>query len=219
MKKKTSAAASKNKAETTQSSPPPTDAAPAELERAIGQQVREYRLSLGNTVAELARSAGVSPGMLSKIENGLTSPSLATLRALSSALNVPVTALFRRFEEKRDASFVRAGEGLPIERRGSRSGHEYRLLGHSIGQKTLIEPYLVTLTSDSEVFPLFQHSGQEFLYLLSGEARYRVGSQIYHMRPGDSLFFDADAPHGPEELLKLPVELLSFMVRTDGTEG
>lgn len=182
------------------------------LEVAIGHQVREYRTKLGMTVADLGRQANLSPGMLSKIENGVTSPSLSTLQSLSRALNVPVTAFFRKFEEQRDATFVKDGQGLAIERRGTRAGHQYHLLGHTIGKNLVVEPYLVTLSEQSDVFPLFQHSGLEFIYLLEGEVAYRHGSKLYAMQPGDSLFFDADAPHGPEELRKLPIRLLSVIV-------
>lgn len=182
------------------------------LEVAIGHQVREYRTKLGMTVADLGRQANLSPGMLSKIENGITSPSLSTLQSLSRALNVPVTAFFRKFEEQRDATFVKAGQGLAIERRGTRAGHQYHLLGHTIGKNLVVEPYLVTLTEQSDVFPLFQHSGLEFIYLLEGEVAYRHGNKLYAMEAGDSLFFDADAPHGPEELRKLPIKLLSVIV-------
>ncbi len=182
------------------------------LEVAIGRQVHEYRQKLGMTVADLARQAGLSAGMLSKIENGQTSPSLATLQALSGALNVPVTAFFRKFEEQRDATYVKAGEGLAIERRGTRAGHQYHLLGHSIGKSLVVEPYMVTLTETSDVFPIFQHAGQEFIYIVEGEVGYRHGDKLYDMHPGDSLFFDADAPHGPEELRKLPIRLLSVIV-------
>ena len=66
-----------------------------DLESAIGRQVRRLRKRLDMRVTEVAGLAGLSSGMLSKIENGLTSPSLATLQALSTALNVPVTALFQ----------------------------------------------------------------------------------------------------------------------------
>ncbi|MBL8574278.1 MAG: helix-turn-helix transcriptional regulator [Hyphomicrobiaceae bacterium] len=182
------------------------------LEVAIGRQVHEYRTKLGMTVADLGRQAGLSAGMLSKIENGVTSPSLATLQALSGALNVPVTAFFRKFEEQRDAAFVKAGQGLSIERRGTRAGHHYHLLGHSIGKSLVVEPYMVTLSEDSDVFPLFQHAGQEFIYIVEGEVTYRHADKLYEMSPGDSLFFDADAPHGPEELRKLPIRLLSVIV-------
>jgi transcriptional regulator with XRE-family HTH domain len=182
------------------------------LEAAIGRQVREYRISLSMTVVDLARQADLSAGMLSKIENGMTSPSLATLQGLSRALNVPVTSFFRKFEESRDATFVAAGQGLAIERRGTRAGHQYQLLGHSIGNKDIVlEPYLVTLTEQSDVFPVFQHSGQELIYVLEGEVTYRHGNRLFAMKMGDSLFFDADAPHGPEVLQKLPVRLLSVI--------
>src|ERR1700742_883023 len=82
------------------------------LEQAIGVQVRQLRRRVGITVSELAASAGLSGGMLSKIENGQISPSLASLQALASALNVPLTTFFSTFEEKRDCSYVKAGTGV-----------------------------------------------------------------------------------------------------------
>jgi transcriptional regulator with XRE-family HTH domain len=182
------------------------------LEVAIGRQVRGFRKKLDLTVAGLAKLAGVSNGMLSKIENGLASPSLATLQSLATALHIPVTAFFRKYEEERDVSFVRAGQGLAIERRGTRAGHQYHLLGHSIGKTLGVEPYLITLTEESDVFPIFQHSGMEFIYMIKGKVDYRHGDQTYTLNPGDSLFFDADAPHGPEELKNLPIQFLSVIV-------
>jgi transcriptional regulator with XRE-family HTH domain len=187
------------------------DAIQARLEVAIGREVREFRKKLDMTVADLAKLADLSAGMLSKIENGMTSPSLDTLQALSRALHVPVTAFFRRYEEERDATFVPAGQGLTIERRGTRAGHQYQLLGHTLRKNIAVEPYLITLTEKSDVFPIFQHAGVEFLYMLEGEVGYRHGNKTYVMRPGDSLFFDADAPHGPDELRKLPIRFLSII--------
>jgi transcriptional regulator with XRE-family HTH domain len=184
-----------------------------QLEVAIGRQVRAFRNQLNMTVAEVAKQAGLSPGMLSKIENGHTSPSLATLSALSRALNVPVTSLFRKYEQERDCTFVKAGEGLTIERRGTRAGHQYQLLGHTIGKQVSVEPYLITLTEQSEIFPLFQHNGVEFIYMLGGEVVYRHGDKVYRLAPGDSLFFDADVPHGPEELVSLPIRFLSILIQ------
>jgi transcriptional regulator with XRE-family HTH domain len=191
------------------------------LEVAIGREVRAFRKKLGITVSDLARATGLSLGMLSKIENGVTSASLTTLQRLSRALGVPVTALFRRFEEKRDAVFVKAGQGLHIERRGTRAGHQYQLLGFTGGTSHAItvEPYLITLTHESDVFPLFQHSGLEFLYMLEGEVIYRHADKLYTMLPGDSLFFDADAPHGPEELVRLPIRFLSIISYPRAQEG
>ena len=154
-----------------------------------------------------------SVGMLSKIENGNISPSLTTLQTLSQALGVPMTLLFRSFEEAKGAVFVRAGEGLEIERRGTRAGHQYNLLGHldTNTSGVMVEPYLIKLTANSDVFQTFQHEGLEFLYMLEGEVRYRHGDQLFTMRQGDSLFFDADAPHGPEDLITLPARYLSII--------
>jgi len=150
---------------------------------------------------------------LSKIENGNISPSLTTLQSLSKALGVPLTSFFRRFEEPRNATFVKSGQGINIERRGTRAGHQYSLLGHIDNNSSgvTVEPYLITLTAESDVFPTFQHEGMEFLFLLEGEVVYRHGDQLYQMEPGDSLFFDADAPHGPEQLVKLPCRYLSII--------
>ncbi|HEY0218732.1 MAG TPA: XRE family transcriptional regulator [Afipia sp.] len=183
------------------------------LEVAIGREVRAFRNKLGINISDLAAATGISVGMLSKIENGMTSPSLTTLQALSRALSVPVTSFFRRYEERRSVTFVKAGEGLAIERRGTRNGHQYHLLGYTGDQssRVVVEPYMITLTKESDVFPLFQHSGMEFLYMLEGEVVYRHADMRYTMTPGDSLFFDADAPHGPEEMVKLPIRFLSII--------
>ena len=183
------------------------------LETAIGREVRDFRHQRGMTVADLAQATGLSVGMLSKIENGVTSASLNTLQALSSALSVPVTAFFRRFEERREAVHVKAGEAVEIEREGTRAGHQYRLLGHlgANSSGVVVEPYLITLTEESDIFPTFQHEGIELLYVLEGEVSYRHGDNSYHLRAGDSLFFDADAPHGPDELIQRPIRYLSVI--------
>ena len=164
------------------------------LAEAIGAQIREFRKQLEVTMAEVAHLAGLSVGMLSKIERGVSSPSLSTLTAVAAALNVPVTAFFRKYEEQRDCAYVRAGEGLVIERAGTRAGHEYRLLGHSIRSHLTVEPYLITLTDKSEIFPLFQHPGVEFLYILAGEVLYRHGRKTYTDRKYNHPFRRERAP-------------------------
>ncbi|MCP5072442.1 MAG: helix-turn-helix domain-containing protein [Rhodobacteraceae bacterium] len=183
------------------------------LEVAIGRAVRSFRKQQGLTVAELATKTGLSVGMLSKIENGNTSPSLTSLQTLANALSVPLTAFFHQFEERREAVHTKAGEGVEKERAGTRAGHQYNLLGH-IGANTsgvIVEPYLITLTDKSDVFPAFQHAGIETIYMLEGEVGYRHGDEIYDLKPGDTLHFDADTPHGPERLTTLPCRYLSVI--------
>ncbi|MFK7860759.1 MAG: helix-turn-helix domain-containing protein [Granulosicoccus sp.] len=191
------------------------------LEVAIGLEVRLLRKHVGLTVAELAEKSGVSLGMLSKIENGLTSPSLTTLQSIAHSLGVQISQLLKRFEEQRPAHFVKAGEGAAQERRGTRAGHQYQLLGFlgSNDSGVIVEPYVITLTDDSDVFPTFQHDGLEFLYMLEGCVEYRHCDEVFVMQPGDSVFFHADAPHGPEKLITLPARYLSIISYPQGGTG
>lgn len=183
------------------------------LEVAIGRQVRELRKRQRMTGADLATQTGLSVGMLSKIENGVISPSLNTISLLAHALRVPLVQLFSGYEEERGCMHVKAGEGVEIEREGTRAGHQYNLLGHigSNNSGVVVEPYLLTLTDASERFPVFQHEGIELLYILEGCVNYRHGDKTYLLEPGDSLLFDSDAPHGPEEIITLPLRYLSVI--------
>src|SRR2546423_24414 len=124
---------------------------------ASGVQIRQLRKGQDITAAELAHQAGLSAGMLSKIENGTVSASLESLESLARALNVPLTSFFATYEERRDCSYVPAGKGVTIERRGSKAGHQYHLLGHSIAGNLVVEPYLITL---SECAALSGYSGK-----------------------------------------------------------
>ena len=183
------------------------------LEVAIGREVRALRQAQRVTVAELSEQAGLSAGMLSKIENGAISASLTTLQSLARTLSVPITDFFRSYEVEREAVHTRAGDGAEIVREGTRAGHQYNMLGHlgANASGLQVEPYVITLSEESDVFPTFQHDGVEFLYILEGEVDYRHGNRLFALKPGDTLFFDADAPHGPEVLVKLPVRFLSVI--------
>lgn len=179
----------------------------------VGSSARRLRMAQGLTLAEVSLSAGISQGMLSRLETGDVSPSLETLAALSAALGSNVAALFRDgVPATSDAQHVRRGEGLEVVRRGTKRGHTYHLLASDRGPRRVFEPFLVTLTSKSEVFPEFDHPGTEFIHILEGSLRYRHGPESYLLRPGDSLTFRGDVPHGPEKLLKLPVRMLSIII-------
>ncbi len=182
------------------------------LGQVIANHVRSRRLEIGFNVGQLAERTGISKGMLSKIENAQTSPSLSTLERLAAALDMPVTSLFRGLAEERDAVFVKAGSGPEIVRKGTRAGHTYELLGSLRGPYKRVEPLLVSLDDETEVFPLFQHSGIEILYMLSGVMEYGYGRQRYKMERGDTLQFEGEIPHGPTMLVKLPIRFLSFTI-------
>jgi quercetin dioxygenase-like cupin family protein len=84
-------------------------------------------------------------------------------------------------------------------------------LGYPDGLTGSVEPHLITLTEKSQEYPIIRHTGYEFIYMLQGEFLYRHSNKVYRMAPGDSLFFEATAVHGPEELVKLPIRLLSVV--------
>ena len=164
------------------------------LEQAIGVQVRQlrrasrhYRIGAGGRGRAFRRDA---------VENRERADLAIACQpaGLSPArLNVPLTTFFSTFEEKRDCSFVKAGSGVVIERRGTKAGHQYALLGHALGGAVVVEPYLITLHKDAAPYPAFQHEGTEFIYMLTGEVLYRHGDQSYHLTPGDALLFDSAA--------------------------
>lgn len=182
------------------------------LERALGGQIRLLRRRLDLSVADLAGASGISVGMMSKIENGQISPSLKTVQALAGALSVPVSSLFASVEERQDCSFVAAGHGLSLERRGTKAGHGYQLLGHLLRGDIVVEPYMITLDEQAQPHTSFSHAGIELLYMIEGEVEYRHGGEVYTLRPGDTMMFDSSAQHGPERLLRHPIRYLSIIV-------
>jgi transcriptional regulator with XRE-family HTH domain len=190
-----------------------------QLESALGQVVREFRKRAGLGISEIAKRASLSPGMVSKIENGAISPSLASIRALSRALQVPVTSLFREFDEVTDATFVRAGEGMLVNRSGLSIDHEYRVLGQTTAKGIAVEPCLMSYTNSSQVLPFLHRTGTQFIYVLEGQLKYRHGNRTYLMSKGDSLLFQADVPHGPERLIRTPVRYITVLCFLGGMGG
>jgi DNA-binding XRE family transcriptional regulator len=185
----------------------------------VGAAVRRLRTAQGLTLAEVARSAAISPAMLSRLETGDVAPSLDTLAALAEALGTSCAALLRDPDRAlSDAQHVPRGQGLEVVRRGTRRGHTYHLLASERGPRRMFEPFLVTLNSKSEIFPEFEHPGTEFIHILEGSLRYRHGSDSFLLKPGDSLTFRGDVPHGPDKLLKLPIRMLSVIIYGGSTE-
>ncbi len=183
------------------------------LERYLGNTIRELRQQHGLTIAEVADRADISRGMLSKIENAQTATSLETLSRLSQALGVSLARLFRHYDvPDGGAQLVKDGEGMEVVRKGTKRGHTYHLLSYDQGPTKQFEPFLITIDKESEVFPTFEHPGTEFIYMLEGKIEYRHGQNTYVLSPGDSLTFRGEIPHGPEKLIKCPIRFLSILM-------
>jgi len=194
-------------------SSPTVPARPEQAALALGRVARRLREELSLTLGDVASRAGLSAAMLSRIETGRASPSLESIVGLARALGVrPAILLGDVDAEDEEAQWVPAGQGLEVVRRGTKRGHTYRLLSSQRGPRKLFEPFLVTLNDKSEIFPGFQHPGTEFIYVLSGELRYRYGGRSYPLKPGDSLTMRGEVAHGPEELVRVPIRMLSLIV-------
>ncbi|MGC4406123.1 XRE family transcriptional regulator [Methyloversatilis sp. MC4-4] len=184
-----------------------------ELERYLGNTIRELRRAHGLTIADISERADISRGMLSRIENGQTATSLDALSRIARALGVSLSALFKNYEtEGGGAQLIKAGESMEVARRGTRSGHTYHLLSYHQGPTKLFEPFLITIEQESETFPVFEHPGTEFIYMLEGRIEYRHGKTVYDLQPGDALTFDGNVPHGPEKLTQVPIRFLSITI-------
>lgn len=193
--------------------PDTPDATSGTLERYLGNAIRDLRQRHGLTIAEVADRADISRGMLSKIENAQTATSLDALHRLAQALGVSLSTLFRNYDvPEGSAQLVKQGEGMEVVRRGTKRGHTYHLLAHEQGPTKLFEPFLITIDSPDATFPVFEHPGTEFLYMLEGRMEYRHGQHTYLLTPGDALSFRGEVPHGPEKLIDLPIRFLATIV-------
>ncbi|HEY5808298.1 MAG TPA: XRE family transcriptional regulator [Povalibacter sp.] len=193
--------------------PPSTAIAPEDLASSVGAAIRRLRSAQGLTLSEVSERAQISAAMLSRLETGAVSPSLETVAAVAAALGADLPTLFRGLQaQPSDAQMVKKGEGLEVVRRGTKRGHTYHLLASDRGPRKTFEPFLVTLNNKSEIFPDFEHPGTEMIHMLEGSLRYRHGSESYLLKPGDTLTFSGEVPHGPQTLIKLPIRFLSIIV-------
>jgi transcriptional regulator with XRE-family HTH domain len=174
----------------------------------LGEQIKAIRIAAGKTGGELAAQCGVSRSLFSRVERGLVSPSVETLSRIAEGLDVSLSRFFSDQRSRSDLSLVRAGHGIVVDRIGAVANYRYELLGHVLSGNLFVEPYLVRLLPDAKPYVSFQHPGMKFLHLTSGRVRYRYGTKVMDLKPGDSLLFEASALHGIEEIQEAPVSYL-----------
>jgi quercetin dioxygenase-like cupin family protein len=164
----------------------------------VGKRIRELREDTGLTLQELAQRTGYSSALLSQFENHMVSPPLGALIRLSRALAVDVGDFFG---EVADQSFilVRSDERETVSRVASKEGvslgYTYEALGFGLKGHHM-EPFVVTL----EPVPIREkhlsvHEGEEFIYVLDGRMKVRLGDHTDILDPGDSIYFKCTTPH------------------------
>lgn len=168
-------------------------------------------MASGASGGKLAENAGISRSLLSRIERGLVSPSVRTLERIAQGLDVAISRFFTQQPVQADLCLVRAGKGLQVGPGDMEAGHGVELLGHLTSGSLCVEPCRIKVAARSDVGAHVRHPGLSFLYMQSGCVRYRYGSRVVEVGPGDALLFDATAPHGIEAAGESDVSFLSIV--------
>ena len=162
----------------------------------ISERVRELRGERGWSLDQASCRAGLSTAALSKIENGLMSPTYEAVKKLAAGLGLSVPRLFTPRRRRRMAGrleVTRSEEGIPHET--STSAHSF--LGGTVGGKRML-PCLgrIRARTIDEHGGWTRHEGEEFLYVLSGSVRLHTeGNPPVVMHCGDSAYYDAASGH------------------------
>lgn len=152
-------------------------------------KIRSTRLSRGMSLRQLAAKAGVSAGLISQVERGMTEPSLGTMRKIAKVLQVPLFSLFD--QEVHDLEVVRHDERIEVK--SDQDGIRYSRLSSSSGVMDMLEGEL-SPHSRSSPEPR-AHSAHECVVVVSGHVSVTIDSAQYDLGPGDSCYFDSRQPH------------------------
>ena len=154
----------------------------------IGEKIKNLRILNDLTQEELADRTELTKGYISQLENGLTSPSIATLIDILSALG---TNLKEFFDDEDDEKII-FGEDDYFEK--DNGTHTITWLVPN-AQKNEMEPIKLLLKPHSQTELDYPHDGQEFGYVLDGEIVLVVGKQSHTLKKGETFYFETDKQH------------------------
>jgi transcriptional regulator with XRE-family HTH domain len=176
----------------------------------IGTRVRALREAMGLSLRDLAERTRVSPPMLSQVERGETSPTLAVAEKIAAGLELSLSQLLR-LDENGHVVVVRRGQG----RKRRHGGHRVEELTPPLpGQRADVSLHRLeagTVTGGAGDPPLHEPGSRETAVVLKGSATLAVDGERHELRTGDSVTFDADLPHHFENNGKQPAELLAVV--------
>lgn len=187
----------------------------ADIDQAIGAALRNLREERQLSARQLAQESDISAAMISRIESGQVSPSIATMTALCNALDVPLVSLFRDTgSERSDYTLVKKGGGLKSTRMVGDHIHHYLNLAHHRRRDLQFEAHMVTLTQQQADLPVYVGHGVTFMHAIVGQARFEYGKQQFMLSEGDSLSLDAELSHGCTEILTPEFVFLSVQAES-----
>ncbi|PCE66671.1 helix-turn-helix domain-containing protein [Sediminicola luteus] len=175
----------------------------------IGKRIKEIRKQNQQTISELAQKAEVSGGLISRIENGRTVPSLPVLFKIIASLDVEVTDFFKAMPHMNGSPFLvsRKADHSVIEKEDEAVGFTYEyIFGKQLSAQGF-ETVLLTVSPDSKRDQVITDAF-EFKYVLSGECVYQIDQEEVLVCEGDSIFFDGRIPHVPINRSKTPCRML-----------
>lgn len=182
------------------------------LEKKIADKIRQMRKSKGLTLSQLAQAVELSVGLLSRIENNQVSPPIATLAKISRGLGVPIAFFFQEGDDHESYAVTTQDQRKPIVRPGTRIGFSYYSLTE-LKKPHVIEPFIIkypVIVKEPKV--LFDHPGEEFLFVLEGEIDLVYGKEKIRLRSGDAIHFDPSIPHRGQNVTKSESKCLVVVV-------
>ena len=185
-----------------------------DLSTIVGHAVKRQRQIAGISLRKLAELSSISSAMVSRIENGQVSPSLATLEALAEALSISVITFFADSVQTSDVNFVKSGQGLAAQRNFADHVHDYLILGRLRKNPLEFEAASVTIDRrDENTHPKYINRGFVFITVTAGECIYQCDQRDYPMSPGDSISFDAELLHGVKRVVSESVTYTSVSAK------
>lgn len=161
---------------------------------ALGARVRALREGMGLSLRDLAERSRVSAPMLSQVERGETSPTIAAATKIASGLDLTLSQLLR-LDEGQHVVVIRRGTG----RRRRRGGHRFEELTPPLpGQRADVSRHRLepgAATGGAGDPPIHEPGSRETAVVLSGTATLVVDGDRHELGAGDSVTFDADLPH------------------------
>jgi len=174
--------------------PATTAAEPLSKAPTIGPRIRALREAMGCSLRDLAERSGVSAPMLSQVERGETSPTVAVAEKIAGGLELTLSQLLR-LDEGEHVSVSRAGG----RRRFERGGHRFEELTPPLpGQRADVSLHTLragATTGGPDDPPIHEPGSRETAVVLTGVLALIVDGTRHELRAGDSVTFDADLPH------------------------
>lgn len=163
----------------------------------IARKIRKIRHNNKLTLKEISSRTGFTISYLSMLESGKKSPPIATLSKIAHALSVDITTFFKKKAHSDHITLVRADKREIVVRDGTLFGYQYEAIASTMKPKKM-EPFIITLSPQTSDENLFDHEGEELLYVLSGKVRFLYGDESYSLNRGDSVYFDSSIRHRAE---------------------